>query len=136
MFGTPKFLETFSKNKNAVFTAVLQYMCTELQSLSINLTSQSHRAPSPFFCFILFFFLPVLHRLPALAFTNYYHGSVRLNGGWNYYGRVEVRIGGEWGTVCSSGWDNNGAAVVCRQLGSASGASDFARRGCVLHVAV
>ena len=43
------------------------------------------------------------------------NGKVRLSNG--YSGRVEVCLGGLWGTVCDDGWDIIEATIVCRQLG-------------------
>ncbi|XP_063975505.1 protein bark beetle isoform X2 [Diachasmimorpha longicaudata] len=43
---------------------------------------------------------------------------VRLLGGrTNREGRLQVRIGEKWGTVCNYGWNIINAALVCHQLG-------------------
>lgn len=57
--------------------------------------------------------------------------SVRLAGGNDTAGRVEVFIDGEWGTVCDDLWNLDDAEVACRQLGfpSAISALSFAYFG-------
>ena len=46
------------------------------------------------------------------------NGTIRLMDGANEReGRVEVCMGGYWGTVCSDGWSEEDALVVCRQIG-------------------
>ena len=45
-------------------------------------------------------------------------GEVRLAGGTSEgEGRVEVCLGGAWGTVYDTQWGSPDATVVCRQLG-------------------
>uniref|UniRef100_A0A1X7T3T8 SRCR domain-containing protein n=1 Tax=Amphimedon queenslandica TaxID=400682 RepID=A0A1X7T3T8_AMPQE len=50
--------------------------------------------------------------------SNCTDSEVRLvDGSGSHEGRVEVCINEAWGTVCSNGWTNTDANVVCKQLG-------------------
>ncbi|KAK6179246.1 hypothetical protein SNE40_011650 [Patella caerulea] len=44
-----------------------------------------------------------------------------VNGTSEQNGRVEINVGGVWGTVCDFDWDDREAGVVCRQLGFSDG---------------
>ena len=58
------------------------------------------------------------HLLSPLANTTLcQNGSVRLTSGTSHMGRLEVCLGGTFGSVCGENWNTTGASVACRQLG-------------------
>ena len=47
-----------------------------------------------------------------------FSGMIRLQGGnYSNEGRVEVYCNGQWGTICSTGFDYTDANTLCKQLG-------------------
>ena len=49
-------------------------------------------------------------------------GSVHLaDGDISQEGRLEVCLGGVWGSVCRDGWDQTDAHTLCRQLNLGDG---------------
>ncbi|XP_071964552.1 uncharacterized protein [Antedon mediterranea] len=63
-----------------------------------------------------------VHSGAANIITNYGEGDIRLADGPNpFQGRLEIYHDESWGTVCSDGWNENNAQVVCRQLGFLGG---------------
>ena len=56
--------------------------------------------------------------ISCLENTSCSEGEIRLRDGFDpSNGRVEYCHHRTWGTVCSEGWDDNDAKVVCHQLG-------------------
>ena len=50
--------------------------------------------------------------------SNPFPGMIRLQGGdYSNEGLVEVYCNGQWGTICSTGFDDTDASVICKQLG-------------------
>lgn len=52
-------------------------------------------------------------------------GAIRLQGGQTTYGRVELCLNGNWGTICDNRWDNVDAGVACRHLGFNAAGKDI-----------
>ena len=65
-------------------------------------------------------------------------GTLRLMGpGGDGEGSVEMysaRYG--WSSLCTSGWDNDDATVVCNELGYDNGWSNTVIRYCTFHVLI
>ena len=70
-----------------------------------------------FFFVCLFVYLLVCLFLILAVPTNCTEGKIRLRGGSQRQGTVEICLSGFWGTICDNSWDSRDASVVCRQLG-------------------
>ena len=56
--------------------------------------------------------------MQLITFAACVFGEIRLEGGYSpEEGRVEVCVGGDWGTVCDDNWSTEDVNIVCSQLG-------------------
>lgn len=69
-----------------------------------------------------------------------YDCAVRLGGGdtatavdgdGRRFGRVEVKNGNTWGTICSTGWDDTEADVLCKSIGFEGGVAKTVATNCI-----
>ena len=61
----------------------------------------------------LFFYVLVVDQSLSQSCS---HGDVRLRGGTEFAGHVEVCDNEAWGTICDRGWDHQDAQAVCNLL--------------------
>ena len=63
-------------------------------------------------------FIIVLTDSTRIWDNNPFSGMIRLQGGdYSNEGRVEVYCNGQWGTICSTGFNSTDANTICKQLG-------------------
>ena len=56
----------------------------------------------------------------VLTYLPHFAGGIAvrlINGSNSFEGRVEVKVTGEWKSVCDTNWDKNDAKTVCTMLG-------------------
>lgn len=59
------------------------------------------------------------------------HTATNADGDGVRFGRVEVKSGNTWGTICSTGWDDIDADVLCRSVGYEGGVAKTVQDSCV-----
>lgn len=67
-----------------------------------------------------FYLLIFLYAIIITQYLGFYFevwNGIRLVGGNEYSGRLEVKSEGRWGTVCNRRWGTRDADVACKQLG-------------------
>lgn len=67
-----------------------------------------------------YMYLRMINFIILINIYVYHYLEIRLAGGNQNSGRVEVFFFGQWGTVCDDNFDNNAAKVVCRMLGKST----------------
>ena len=61
--------------------------------------------------------MSTLYLLMHGIYVDDYYQTPQSGSGVRDYGRVEVCLNGNWGTVCDDFWQDQDASVACRQLG-------------------
>lgn len=63
-----------------------------------------------------------INKLIILLMKSTFFSAIKyyINGG-GHYGRVEVSIEKQRGTICDASWDNKDASVLCREKGYSEG---------------